>query len=176
MVIRIPCDYHGLNVVFKYLVTVHSTFIRVTYEEETTFLRLKRLFKIEKIELAGLIVLFIGVILLAFTFYSAYLFLIGKLNILTTGDLLESFGGVLAPLIEAVIRILYLGIMGWIGSIVTIRAVQLLKKEKEPQMQTPKQQPQPKTEPKQSANPSPALPVPAQETPKEAQKDTQAKQ
>ena len=145
--------------------------------------------KFEKVELAGLIVLFIGIALLVATFYSAYLFLIGELEILVTGDLLESFGEALAPLIKAVIHILYLGIMGWIGSIVTIRAVQLLKKEKEPTVQQTQQtqQPQVKAEPKQSANPiaqaptSSAAPVPpetkpAQETPKETPKEAQAKQ
>ena len=112
--------------------------------------------KFDKIELSGLVVLFIGVILLAFTFFSAYLFLTGELSIPGTGDLLQSFGEVLGPLIEAIIHVLFLGIMGWIGSIVTIRAVQLLKQDK---MQTTQQNPaqmqqqqQPaKTEPKQSA-------------------------
>ena len=122
--------------------------------------------KFDKVELSGLIVLFIGVILLAFTFFSAYLFLTGELSILVTGDLLQSFGEALAPLIEAIIHVLFLGIMGWIGSIVTIRAVQLLKQDK---MQTPQQNPaqvqqQPaKTEPKQSAPQTvPAPPTQAQ--------------
>jgi len=87
--------------------------------------------KIDKIELSGLVVLFAGVILLAFTFFSAYTFLIGKLNILSSQDLVAVFGNALGPLIEAIIRILYLGIMGWMGSILTIRAIQLLKKERE---------------------------------------------
>jgi hypothetical protein len=119
--------------------------------------------------------------LLVSTFYSAYLFLIGELEILVTGDLLESFGEALAPLIKAVIHILYLGIMGWIGSIVTIRAVQLLKKEKEPIVQQT-QQTQVKAEPKQSTNPgaptsSVAAPVPPETKPtQETPKETQAKQ
>jgi hypothetical protein len=106
--------------------------------------------KFDKVELSGLIVLFIGVILLAFTFFSAYLFLTGELSILVSGDLLQSFGEALAPLIEAIIHVLFLGIMGWIGSIITIRAVQLLKQDK---MQNPAQvQQQPaKMEPRQSA-------------------------
>lgn len=103
--------------------------------------------KIDKVELSGLIVLFIGVILLAFTFFSAYAFLSGELNILATGDILQVFGESLAPLIEAIIRILFLGIMGWVGSLLTIRAVQLLKKEKTETAQT-QQQPV-KTENKQ---------------------------
>jgi len=87
--------------------------------------------KFEKVEVSGLIVLFIGVALLAATFYSAYIFLVADVTILASVDLAELFGNALAPLIKAVIHILYLGIMGWIGSILTIRAVQLLKKDKE---------------------------------------------
>jgi len=99
--------------------------------------------KIDKVELSGLIVLFIGVILLGFTFFSAFSFLAGSLNILATNDILQVFGESLAPLIEAIIRILYLGIMGWIGSVVTIRGVQLLKKEKTET--PPKQEAKPQT-------------------------------
>ena len=106
--------------------------------------------KIEKTELSGLIVLFVGVILLAFTFFSAYGFLSGSLSILASTDLTELFGRAMAPLIEAIIRILYLGVMGWIGSILTIRAVQLLKKEKE----TVTSKPQVKPEVKQPVSPS----------------------
>ena len=107
--------------------------------------------KFEKVESSALIVLFLGVFLLAFTFFSAYGFLVGSLTILASSDLTELFGRALAPLIEAVIRILFLGVMGWIGSILTIRAVQLLKKEKEPTAV----QPQSKPESAQS-NPQPA--------------------
>jgi len=102
--------------------------------------------KFEKVEVSGLIVLFVGVILLAATFYSAFMFLVGDITILTSVDLAELFGNALAPLIKAIIHILYLGIMGWIGSILTIRAVQLLKKEK-----TPLTQSQPKPETRQNA-------------------------
>lgn len=105
--------------------------------------------KFEKTETAALVVLFVGVILLAFTFFSAYGFLSGNLSILASADLTELFGNAMAPLIEAIIRILYLGIMGWIGSVLTIRGVQLLKREKE----AITQQPQVKPETKQSANP-----------------------
>lgn len=93
--------------------------------------------KSEKAELSGLVVLFIGVGLLGFTFFNAYTFLIGKLGILSSQDLIAVFGNALGPLIEATIRTLYLGIMGWVGSILTIRAVQLLKKEKPTPTSTP---------------------------------------
>lgn len=105
--------------------------------------------KFEKVEVSGLIVLFVGVILLAATFYSAYIFLVADVTILAAVDLAELFGNALAPLIEAVIHILYLGIMGWIGSILTIRAVQLLKKDKEAAVT----QPQVKPETKQAVAP-----------------------
>jgi len=107
--------------------------------------------RFEKVETSALIVLFLGVLLLAFTFFSAYGFLVGSLTILASSDLTELFGRALAPLIEAIIRILFLGVMGWIGSILTIRAVQMLKKDKEPA--TMQQQSKPET--KQS-NPQPA--------------------
>jgi outer membrane biosynthesis protein TonB len=114
--------------------------------------------KFEKVEVSGLVVLFIGVILLAATFYSAFVFLFGDVTILASVDLAELFGNALAPLIEAVIHVLYLGIMGWIGSVTTIRAVQLLKKDKEA---SPQPQPKPT-----------AAPTTTQAQPKpEAQKD-----
>lgn len=111
--------------------------------------------KIDKVETSGLVALFIGVALLAFTFFSAYSFLVGKLTIITSADLIEVFGRALAPLIEACIRILYLGIMGWISSILTIRGVQLLKREKEaaPSVETLVATKKPQPEVKQEVKP-----------------------
>jgi len=99
--------------------------------------------KIDKVEISGLVVLFIGVVLLIFAFFSAYTFLTGLSDILPSEDIIKAFGEALAPLIEACIRVLYLGIMGWIGSILTIRGIQLLKMES----QAP-------SENKQKANPT----------------------
>lgn len=107
--------------------------------------------RFEKVETSALIVLFLGVLLLAFTFFSAYGFLVGSLTILASSDLTELFGRALAPLIEAIIRILFLGVMGWIGSILTIRAIQLLKKDKEPTTVQPQSSPETK-----QSNPQPA--------------------
>src|SRR3989337_467478 len=86
--------------------------------------------KMDKVELSGIVVLSISIILLAFTFFCAYGFLVGGLNILGSQNIVETFGQAFAPLIEAIIRILYLGVMGWLSSVLTIRGVQLLKKEK----------------------------------------------
>jgi len=110
--------------------------------------------KIDKKEISGLIVLFVGVILLAFTFFSAYGFLVGKLSILASADLTELFGRALAPLIEAIIRILYLGVMGWVGSILTIRAIQMLKLEKEPTQTQPQVKPETKQSTVSSSSPA----------------------
>ena len=80
----------------------------------------------DKAEVSGYVTLFIGVALLAFTFASAYLFLSSNPSIAGSPDLATVFGTALAPLIEACIRIMYLGVMGWIGSLLTIRGVQLV--------------------------------------------------
>lgn len=80
----------------------------------------------DKMTLSGITVLLIGVALLIATFISAYGFLSQSLSILTSGDLVGIFGEALAPLIATCIRIMYLGVMGWIGSLLTIRGVTLL--------------------------------------------------
>ena len=71
-------------------------------------------------------ILFTGICLLAFTFISAYIFLINNPPITGSADLLDVFGSSLAPLIGAAIRIMYLGVMGWIGAGLTARGVQLV--------------------------------------------------
>lgn len=85
---------------------------------------------INKFEIPRYAVLLVGIILLAFTFLNAYWFLQEDFSIIYTSGLADLFGEALGPLIEACIRIMYLGIMGWIGSIVTIRGVQLLTSPK----------------------------------------------
>ncbi|MEM3577994.1 MAG: hypothetical protein QXX51_06005 [Candidatus Bathyarchaeia archaeon] len=79
----------------------------------------------DKITISGIIVLMIGVALLIFTFLSAWGFLTQSIQILP-GDFTQMFGEALGPLIATCIRIMYLGVMGWIGSLVTIRGVTLL--------------------------------------------------
>lgn len=80
----------------------------------------------DNILIIGYATLFAGIGLLAFTFISAYLFLIANPSITGTSDLIDAFGSALAPLIGASIRIMYLGVMGWIGSGLTTRGVQLV--------------------------------------------------
>ena len=98
----------------------------------------------ETSEKLGIAVLLIGMILLTTTFIDAYLFLTENISILPVPNLIAAFGEALAPLIEASIRMLYLGVMGWIGSTITVRGVIVLLQVK------------PETEPKTLKNKSKA--------------------
>jgi hypothetical protein len=108
----------------------------------------------DKIALSGVTVLCIGVALLIFTFFSAYGFLTADLSPISTQNLVQTFGEALGPLIAAAIHIMYLGVMGWIGSLITIRGVTIMTHAPKagtgvPQApQTPQQKPQP--QPKQA--------------------------
>jgi hypothetical protein len=82
--------------------------------------------RIDKPEISGLLVLFIGVGLLVFTFLNAYWLLSENTSIIDTQDLAAAFGQALAPLVATCIHITYLGIMGWIGSLLTLRGIPLL--------------------------------------------------
>jgi hypothetical protein len=96
----------------------------------------------------GIAVLLIGIVLLVTTFVDAYLFLTQDISILPVPNLVAALGEALAPLIEASIRMIYLGAMGWIGSTVTIRGITVLlhlKPETDPK--TPKKA-EAKAEPK----------------------------
>ena len=108
-----------------------------------------------KIAFSGVTVLMIGVALLIFTFLSAYGFLTESLNIIATEDLVRTFGEALAPLIGTCIRVMYLGIMGWVGSLVTIRGVTIIANA--PKLEAPLAAPAPTPAP---AAPQ-AKPVPA---------------
>ncbi len=81
---------------------------------------------LENVKRSGFILLVVGVAVLLFTFIQAYLLLVGFEDILGSSDLVNFFGEALAPLISYAIRALYLGVMGWIGSILTRRGVQIL--------------------------------------------------
>jgi hypothetical protein len=80
----------------------------------------------DKITLSGITVLIIGIALLIFTFVSAYVFLTQALSIIASEDLTQTFGEALAPLIATCIHVMYLGVMGWIGSLITIRGVTII--------------------------------------------------
>ena len=117
-----------------------------------------------KPQLAGIIILFAGVALLAFTFINAFLFLQEPFSIIAAGDLSRVFGEALAPLIQACIRLMYLGIMGWIGSLLTMRGIPLVTFKRVPIVQsapTPKVSRQAETvKQPQKVPPRPTQPTP----------------
>lgn len=106
----------------------------------------------DKIALSGVTVLCLGVALLIFTFVSAYGFLTQSLSILTSANLAQTFGDALVPLIATCIRLMYLGIMGWVASLITLRGVAIVTHI--PQVPTLTLQKEPTTE--QKVQPKPA--------------------
>lgn len=95
---------------------------------------------IDKVEASGIAILLVGVVFLAFTFLNAYWFLTEKLDIIASSDLINAFGEALAPLIATCIRVMYLGVMGWVGSMLTTRGISLIKHTKpKPPAATPPQ-------------------------------------
>ena len=103
----------------------------------------------EKSEVSGIAVLLIGIALLVTTFVDAYLFLTEDISILPVPNLVAAFGEALAPLIEASIRMIYLGVMGWIGSTITVRGITvLLQVGQETKRKTLKKKTKTKAEPK----------------------------
>ena len=80
--------------------------------------------------MSGIAILFAGVAFLAFTFLNAYWFLTESFNIRAPSDLVNAFGEALAPLITTCIRVMYLGVMGWIGSILIVRGISIVNSAK----------------------------------------------
>jgi len=106
--------------------------------------------RIEKTALVAYILLIVGVVLLIFTFAMAYIMLSSVLSILAAPDLSGALGKILGPLAEAIIKVLYLAVMGYVGSILTIRGIQLYKEVKA----TSQPPPQTKTESKKKSQKS----------------------
>lgn len=88
--------------------------------------------KIERPELVAYILIGVGIVLLILTFVMAFLLLTSLLDISAGGNLSDAIGDILGPIAEALIKVMYLGIMGWVGSIATIRGIQLIKEIKQP--------------------------------------------
>jgi hypothetical protein len=116
----------------------------------------------DKIAISGITVLGIGISLLIFTFASAYGFLTDSFQVISTQDLVQSFGEALGPLIATAIRVMYLGVMGWIGSLITIRGVTIIANTPKAEIgvmqkpQAPPQKPMPqqaKAKPEREAEP-----------------------
>jgi len=73
----------------------------------------------------------IGVFLLLFTFViTAYMFLTNDLTSGLPDNMVQTFGQTLGPAIALLSHAVYLGIMVWIGSELTIHGIDLRVKEK----------------------------------------------
>ncbi len=120
-------------------------FIQVTQRDQQEIVVI--IVKIEEAKIVSYALIIVGLTLLIFTFLAAYSQL-AAINFLPTPDLSEALGKILGPIAEALIRVLYLGVMGWVGSILTIRGIQLYKEARHPpQISSPVQHsPQPTTE------------------------------
>jgi len=81
-------------------------------------------------ETSGIAILLIGVTLLLIAFIIACIHLQGDFSVQPVPTLMASFGEALSPLIEAAIRVLYLGVMGWIASTVTAKGITVLLQAK----------------------------------------------
>jgi hypothetical protein len=86
--------------------------------------------QIKSSEASGVTILLAGITLLLITFVVACIHLYGDISVLPVPSLMASFGEGLSPLLEAVIRVLYLGLMGWIASIVIAKGVTALLRAK----------------------------------------------
>ena len=82
--------------------------------------------KVNCSESSGITILLVGVALLLVTFLIACIHLQEGVNFLPVPSFVTSVGEGLSPLIEAVIRALYLGLMGWIASTVTAKGIKVL--------------------------------------------------
>ena len=82
--------------------------------------------RVKSSESSGITILLTGLVLLGITFILACIHLQGDISVLPVPSLMSSFGEALSPLIEAGIRVLYLGIMGLIATKVTAKGVNIL--------------------------------------------------
>jgi hypothetical protein len=122
----------------------------------------------DKVAFSGMTVLSIGVALLIFTFVSAYGFLTQNLSMIASDNFAQTFGEALVPLIGTCVRLMYLGIMGWVASLMTLRGVTIVTHT--PQSQPSPLQEQTETERNLQSNPQ------SQEPKSEKSKDRKGKE
>ena len=79
--------------------------------------------RVSKSGAIGLAVTAVGIALLLFTFYNAYLIFSGYLSFNLSSDFLAAVNEILV----AAIRAMFLAVMAWVGSILLVRGVDFLK-------------------------------------------------
>jgi hypothetical protein len=154
------------------IVNLDNVYCIARFNIATPFIRTRdrKMFKNfrDKIALSGVTVLVIGIALLIFTFLSAYGFLTQDLvDLGQSGGIEAIFGRAMAPLIATSIRIMYLGIMGWISSLVTIRGVTIITNAPKLEAIVPVPQPVPQKPAIAQPQPKPAPQKAKTEPPKE---------
>ncbi|RLI09169.1 hypothetical protein DRO32_01150 [Candidatus Bathyarchaeota archaeon] len=80
---------------------------------------------------AGAALLAVGIGVMLFTFYCAYGAYMKavemELLVTTTANPWQAFTEILGPLIKSCIMVMFLGVMGWAGVVLTSRGVQLFR-------------------------------------------------
>jgi hypothetical protein len=79
-----------------------------------------------KPSIAGAAVLAVGAALLVFTFLSAYNFLAEDFTVDASEDFARVLGTAFAPIVSACVHVIYLGVMGWVGALLTSRGITLI--------------------------------------------------
>jgi hypothetical protein len=74
----------------------------------------------------GLALIAVGLVLLLFTFYTAYTVFAHYRDAIVSSDLSSS----MSTLLYAAIQALFLGIMGWVGSLLMLRGTDFVKVER----------------------------------------------
>jgi len=84
----------------------------------------------EKSEFMAYLIISVGLILLILTFTISYFMVMSVVSITASQDFSEAIAFAIGPLAEAIIRLIFLAIMGWSGSVITVRGIQLYREAK----------------------------------------------
>jgi hypothetical protein len=84
------------------------------------------MFRIKCSETSGITILLLGIVLLLITFIIASIHLQGNINVLPVPSLMSSLGAAFSPILEAAIRVLYMGVMGLIATKVIAKGITIL--------------------------------------------------
>ena len=80
-------------------------------------------------KIVGYAVLGAGIALIVASFAYALLFMLSFPPIPSSPNVAEAIGLAVAPLMNACVKVLFLGVMVWAGSIVSARGISLIKSE-----------------------------------------------
>jgi hypothetical protein len=78
----------------------------------------------------GLISSVLGIVLLLFTFVIGYILLRNQVGGIVTTTTTAGLTTAMGTLLDAAVAALFLGIMGWVGSLLLLRGIEFMKVEK----------------------------------------------